>query len=83
MEAHTGDQPSMLHCTECSASLVHDQRYCLECGVRRGPLPRQVAGLIGAILEHPLSSQDLNLASVAESMAGYVSSSEATMAATI
>lgn len=37
-----------------------------------------IASTIGAILEHPLSSQDLNLASVAESMAGYVSSSEAT-----
>jgi asparagine synthase (glutamine-hydrolysing) len=37
-----------------------------------------VASTIGAILEHPLSSQDLNLASVTESMAGYVSSSEAT-----
>jgi len=37
-----------------------------------------IASTIGAILEHPLSSHDLNLVSVAESMAGYVSSSEAT-----
>jgi asparagine synthase (glutamine-hydrolysing) len=37
-----------------------------------------IASTIGAILEHPLSSHDLNLASVVESMAGYVSSNPVT-----
>jgi hypothetical protein len=25
------------HCTNCGAPLAHDQRYCVECGERRGP----------------------------------------------
>jgi asparagine synthase (glutamine-hydrolysing) len=37
-----------------------------------------IASAIGAVLEHPLSSNDLNLASVAEAMAGYISSDNAT-----
>lgn len=37
-----------------------------------------IASAIGAILEHPHCPRELNLASIAESMAGYVSSSEAT-----
>jgi phosphatidylinositol-3-phosphatase len=38
-------------CAECDARLAHDQRYCLECGARRGPLPSHVSHLIGAIFE--------------------------------
>ena len=38
-------------CAECQARLAHDQRYCVECGTRRGPLPAQIAGLIGAFHE--------------------------------
>ncbi len=38
-------------CLECSAPLGHDQRYCVECGTRRGPLPRHAAAAITAILE--------------------------------
>jgi hypothetical protein len=34
------------HCHACSAPLAHDQRYCIECGERRDPLPREIAGLI-------------------------------------
>ena len=33
-------------CAECSSPLAHDQRYCLECGARRGPLPRHLAAMI-------------------------------------
>jgi hypothetical protein len=29
-------------CKECGASLAADQRYCLACGARRGPLPPEV-----------------------------------------
>ncbi|HET6865514.1 MAG TPA: hypothetical protein VFH80_06305, partial [Solirubrobacteraceae bacterium] len=39
------------HCAECDARLAHDQRYCVECGARRGPLPVHVSRLIGAIHE--------------------------------
>ena len=41
----------MLRCSECSAGLAHDQRYCVECGTRRGPQPAEIAALIGAIRE--------------------------------
>lgn len=37
-----------------------------------------VASAIGGILEHPLSSKELNLPSVAEAMAGYISSDNST-----
>ncbi|MEA2213942.1 MAG: phosphatidylinositol-3-phosphatase, partial [Solirubrobacteraceae bacterium] len=33
-------------CAHCAAPLTDDQRYCLACGVRRGPVPVPVAGLI-------------------------------------
>jgi len=38
-------------CADCQARLSHDQRYCVECGTRRGPLPAQIAGVIGALRE--------------------------------
>jgi phosphatidylinositol-3-phosphatase len=42
---------SAAHCAECDARLAHDQRYCVECGARRGPLPADVSQMIGAIHE--------------------------------
>jgi len=51
MEAKASDQPSLLHCAECGSPLAHDQRYCVACGTRRGPLPRHIAQVIGGILE--------------------------------
>ena len=42
---------SAAHCAECQARLAHDQRYCVECGTRRGPLPTDVSQMIGAIHE--------------------------------
>lgn len=36
-------------CAGCGATLGADQRYCLECGVRRAPLPPLVAAQIGAL----------------------------------
>lgn len=33
-------------CSECGAHLAHDQRYCLDCGARRGALPAAVVELI-------------------------------------
>jgi hypothetical protein len=37
-------------CAGCGAAFSGDQRYCLECGARRGPLPPTVAARIAAIL---------------------------------
>jgi hypothetical protein len=37
------------NCDECGAALAHDQRYCVECGARRGPLHPAV----GAAFEGP------------------------------
>jgi hypothetical protein len=36
-------------CGECGDSLAPDQRYCLNCGHRRGELPGAVAGTVGAL----------------------------------
>ena len=36
-------------CSDCSARLAPDQRYCVECGARRGPLPRALAERIGVL----------------------------------
>jgi hypothetical protein len=43
--------PDALRCAACGADLAHDQRYCVECGVRRGPLPGRVGELIASMLE--------------------------------
>ena len=52
MSTETGTETlSTARCADCQARLAHDQRYCLECGARRGPLPAQVAQLIGSIRE--------------------------------
>ncbi len=34
-------------CEECESPLAHDQRYCVECGERRGPLAHAIAARIG------------------------------------
>lgn len=51
--AETTRAPATLgaRCSSCAAPLAYDQRYCLSCGERRGPPPRAVVELIGAILE--------------------------------
>jgi phosphatidylinositol-3-phosphatase len=36
-------------CNECGAPLAPDQRYCVNCGHRRGQLPGAVAGTVGAL----------------------------------
>jgi hypothetical protein len=37
------------NCGECGDPLAPDQRYCLNCGHRRGELPGAVAGTVGAL----------------------------------
>jgi hypothetical protein len=36
-------------CTECGTPLAADQRYCLNCGVRRGRLPGAVSGTLAGL----------------------------------
>jgi hypothetical protein len=43
----------LLHCPSCSASLAHDQRYCVRCGTRCGPPAPAVAALIATIAPYP------------------------------
>jgi phosphoesterase family protein len=48
----SGDRPNtppVLCCDECGALLANDQRYCVECGVRRGPLPLAIAERLGVV----------------------------------
>jgi phosphatidylinositol-3-phosphatase len=49
-------QPDALRCAVCDARLAHDQRYCVECGVRRGSLPARITELIAGMLERGRSS---------------------------
>ncbi len=52
MDVPTRDQTTHIDsCAECGAALAHDQRYCLECGVRRGPLPHHISQVIAGIME--------------------------------
>ena len=37
------------NCTECGAPLAPEQRYCVNCGHRRGQLQGAVAGTVGAL----------------------------------
>jgi len=38
-------------CVDCGTALSGDQRYCVECGARRGPLPPAIATRVAAMLE--------------------------------
>jgi len=42
--------PGRGDCAECGTALSGDQRYCVECGARREPLPAAVAGVIAPLL---------------------------------
>jgi hypothetical protein len=37
-------------CSECGKALAADQRYCLQCGTRNGPLPAAIAGSLPGML---------------------------------
>jgi hypothetical protein len=52
------EAPAVANCAACGAGIASDQRYCVECGARRGPLPPFVAELIGAVTqERALASE--------------------------
>jgi phosphatidylinositol-3-phosphatase len=59
-------------CTECGNPLAPDQRYCLNCGARRGRLPGAVAGTLAA-----LSSKGKGLAAAAGAKASKPKGDEA------
>ena len=54
----TAPHALFLRCDECGAGLAYGQRYCVECGARRGPLPRAIAELIGVIPGDRLGQAD-------------------------
>ena len=43
------DAARAMRCASCGSTLGSTQRYCLECGTRRAPLPPLVAARIGAL----------------------------------
>ncbi len=43
------DAARAMSCASCGSTLGSTQRYCLECGTRRAPLPPLVAARIGAL----------------------------------
>lgn len=45
--------PAVGPCAACSSPVAPDQRYCLGCGRRTGPLPPEVAALIGVAAPAP------------------------------
>jgi hypothetical protein len=45
-------------CAECGAAMAADQRYCLECGTRSGPLPGVVASRVVALRERGREGKD-------------------------
>jgi hypothetical protein len=45
-------------CRGCGAALSSDQRYCLRCGARRGPLPPAIAARLTALLRRQGETAD-------------------------
>ena len=42
-------------CANCGARLATDQRYCLSCGTRRGPLPTPVESTLHEMRAAPVA----------------------------
>jgi phosphatidylinositol-3-phosphatase len=45
-------------CEGCGAAFANDQRYCLECGTRRGSLPPAIAARLAALLHRDRRGED-------------------------
>ena len=43
--------PTTSRCQQCQARLAADQRYCVDCGARRGPLPAAIVDQFAVVLE--------------------------------
>ncbi|MGZ4192174.1 MAG: hypothetical protein ACXVRW_06955, partial [Solirubrobacteraceae bacterium] len=60
-DEHRGPRSAIgRQCANCGTRLATDQRYCLSCGTRRGPLPASVDSTLremrarpGAVTERP------------------------------
>ena len=46
-------------CSSCGAALSGDQRYCLQCGTRRGPLPPAIAAQLASLFRRDRGEEDL------------------------
>lgn len=44
-------------CASCGTRLGEDQKYCLECGARRGPLPAAIASQLAPLVERQRSEE--------------------------
>jgi hypothetical protein len=67
--------PSHLRCGECGSRLAYDQRYCVDCGARRGALAPATAEWIG--IERPVEhSVEHVTASEASAAPAYPADSE-------
>lgn len=45
-------------CASCGARFASDQRYCLNCGTRRGPLPPAIAAQIASLLRRDRGAEE-------------------------
>jgi phosphatidylinositol-3-phosphatase len=45
-------------CAGCGAAFAGDQRYCLECGARRGPLPVAISARLAELLRRDRGEQE-------------------------
>lgn len=61
-------------CGDCAAPLAHDQRYCIECGARRGELSDAIRILLGGLLHPDLAaatgSEETRAAAIGDSVVG-------------
>jgi hypothetical protein len=69
------DATATLRCEECRSRLAHDQRYCVECGARRGRLSELIAERIRTMLAQGQGAvAPLGLVDAEPSAAGAVAS---------
>jgi hypothetical protein len=57
-------------CSSCGAAFSDDQRYCLQCGARRGPLPPSVAARLASLSRRDHGEEEPPAADRAEPAAG-------------
>jgi len=53
-------------CADCGAAMGDDQRYCVACGARRGPLPSAVAAAVGAVIAAARAGREPSTSAAAE-----------------
>jgi hypothetical protein len=73
--------PGRGDCAECGTALSGDQRYCVECGARREPLPAAVAGIIAPLLARDRAAAESKSESAERSAAGAAGVAAAAVAA--